>query len=74
MSVEKFPVPRTMMFAMTLVASTAFSRIVSADTVQANDTVQLERAADGFPWSVIMLLAALLLTAYISRGQCRGEN
>ncbi len=74
MTVEKFRVPRTTLLAMTLTAATAFSGFASADTGQSNNTVQLERAADGFPWSVIMLLGALLLTAYISRGQNRGEN
>ena len=74
MSVEKFRVAPTLLFAMALTLSAALSQWVHASPTRIADAVQPERTADGFPWSLIMLLAALTLTAFIGRGQNRGEN
>ena len=74
MSVEKFRVTRVPLFAMALTLSTALSQLVHASPTRIADAVHSERAADGFPWSLIMLLVALTLTAFIGRGQNRGEN
>ena len=47
--------------------------LAHAETAGHGIAVEASVGNTGFPWSVVMLLAAFLLTAFVGRGRNRGE-
>lgn len=68
------PALRTVLLALTLSLSLAPSTPVLADAMTGIDAVERDRSTGAVPWSMVMLLAAFSLTAFVGRGRNRSAN